>query len=677
MTLKICHIRLRVSTTDGLYGADIPLKDGLTVLWADNTKGKSTALQAVVYALGLEKMLSPRREIPLPYAMTSYVERDGRSDHAEVLSSSVWLEIENGQGRRVAIRRRVKAETSNKIISVFDGPLLSQPDMHGAQSDYFAVDPGSATREAGFHTFLARFIGWELPMVARYDGGESPLYLESLFPLFYVEQKAGWSAFPAAFPTYFGLREIGRRAIEFVLGLHTHHNELERQRLSGAILDFRSQWVAKRGELLGAVAAAGGESNRLPSNPDTAFEELPDSFVTVDVDGQMVPLEAGIALLTERIKVQRVAEVPTSNEVAPEVQRRLDVLSDALAQQAGLRASLIRDQSLEETQLQAVLDRLSSIEEDLQKNRDVQKLKALGSDIASMDVTHSCPTCDQPIEDTLLPQIGGAEIMPIDDNIAFLNAQRSLFVRMRDQSRELIRQASQQVQRVTGIINETSAQIRSLKADLVAPGNSPSESTIEERLRTERRRDTLQQLSDLVSAFKSDLRELSAEYSGTALALLQLPKDNLTDDDRNKLSAFVTIVREQLTAFGFSTFPPNELELSGNYRLEKEGFEIGFQTSASDAIRLKWAYQLALLELARTRATNHLGLLIFDEPRQQEAAKGSFDALLRRAAASVNFGQQVLFATSEDRAELSSALAGLPAGFQMIEGWVIKPIPQD
>jgi hypothetical protein len=60
LTLRIRHIRLRVQTESGLFGTDIPLKPGLNVLWADNTRGKSTCLQGLLYALGLERMLSPR-----------------------------------------------------------------------------------------------------------------------------------------------------------------------------------------------------------------------------------------------------------------------------------------------------------------------------------------------------------------------------------------------------------------------------------------------------------------------------------------------------------------------------------------------------------------------------------------------------------------------------------------
>jgi hypothetical protein len=89
LTLRLRHLRLRANTSGGLYGADIPFGTGLTVIWADNTKGKSTCMQGMLYALGMERMLSPRREIPLPHAMTSFVETDSKVHH-EILESNVF-----------------------------------------------------------------------------------------------------------------------------------------------------------------------------------------------------------------------------------------------------------------------------------------------------------------------------------------------------------------------------------------------------------------------------------------------------------------------------------------------------------------------------------------------------------------------------------------------------------
>jgi hypothetical protein len=140
-----------------------------------------------------------------------------------------------------------------------------------------------------------------------------------------------------------------------------------------------------------------------------------------------------------------------------------------------------------------------------------------------------------------------------------------------------------------------------------------------------------------------------------------------------KLSRLTELIRSQAKIYDFSTFPVEEIELSEeNYRPQKEGFEIGFELSASDAIRLKWAYQLALMEIARTDTTNHPGFVIFDEPRQQEAAKPSFERLLERAATAKAAGQQVIFATSEDREQLEVAVSRLDCNLLAFDGWIIQ-----
>ncbi len=139
MTLRFRHLRLRAVTAGGTYGADVPFAEGLTVLWADNTKGKSTCMQGMLYALGLEKMLSPRREVPLPHAMTTYLNTDG-GERKEVLESSVSLEIENGAGQIITVTRSVKASTDTRLISVEFGPALSKGATDLRRQNFFVLD---------------------------------------------------------------------------------------------------------------------------------------------------------------------------------------------------------------------------------------------------------------------------------------------------------------------------------------------------------------------------------------------------------------------------------------------------------------------------------------------------------------------------------------------------------
>jgi hypothetical protein len=80
-----------------------------------------------------------------------------------------------------------------------------------------------------------------------------------------------------------------------------------------------------------------------------------------------------------------------------------------------------------------------------------------------------------------------------------------------------------------------------------------------------------------------------------------------------------------VASYGFSTFSASEIDLApDSFRPQKEGFEIGFELSASDSIRLKWAYHISLMELSRTYVTNHPGFVVFDEPRQQATRESKY-----------------------------------------------------
>jgi hypothetical protein len=65
MSLRIRRLKLLVVTEKGDFGADIKFPDGLVLLRADNTSGKSTCLKAMIYALGLERMFGPANQPPL------------------------------------------------------------------------------------------------------------------------------------------------------------------------------------------------------------------------------------------------------------------------------------------------------------------------------------------------------------------------------------------------------------------------------------------------------------------------------------------------------------------------------------------------------------------------------------------------------------------------------------
>jgi hypothetical protein len=675
LTLRLRHLRLRANTTGGLYGTDMSFGPGLTVIWADNTKGKSTCMQGMLYALGMERMLSPRREIPLPHAMTSFVETDDAQQHS-VLESSVSLELENGAGEIIAVHRPVKSQFDNRLISVDFGPALTDEGAQVQRKNFFVSDPGAAVREDGFHYFLEHFLGWELPLVRRYDAPDGKLYLETIFPLFWVEQKVGWSSIPAAIPTYLRIREVHKRAVEFIMDLDVHRLELQRQKIADRLAATAREWRICSDEIERVARRSGGRTEALPNNQTTITNELNGAHVVVaDKAAEWIPLKGMLTVLRGRLAELATKTVPEVGVVANDLVLQLQELNQQVETTNAKRVSVHSAKELKDADIASLKRRIVSLTEDLQKNQDVQKLQRYSGAVADLTPDH-CPTCEQSLIDTLLTQDALAAVMPIEDNIEYLRSQLRMFEDILSREEEALRSLDQTVAQTEKDLTELYGRIRTVRTDLVSPNATPSAAAVEERIRIESR---ISELEETQSAFEdaiAQLKTLSEIYSNLLAEQAALPADKMSLDDKRKLNHLTSLIKQQGRQFGFTTFNPDEISISeDSYRPQKEGFEIGFETSASDAIRLKWAYQLGLLELDAIEKTNHPGVLVFDEPRQQSSANVSFESLLKRAASAKKHNQQVIFSTSEELDNLQRITTRLDCAEHVFPGYLIQPIP--
>jgi hypothetical protein len=250
VSLRLRHLRIRIQTPDGMFGADLKFAEGLYVLQAENSHGKSTCMQAILYALGLEGMLGPSQEVPLPHVAKQYVSHEGKD--IPVLASEVMLEIANDSLEFLTVHRQIVGEADRHLVTVLEGPALTEPADYRRQS-FFVRQPGAATREAGFHVRLARFLNWDLPTVPTYDEGSVKLYMEAIFPLLFVEQKHGWSSLRGRFPTHFRIRDVNKRAVEFLLDLDAFAIASAKIILQQRANDLKQRWRAKVAEV-GRVA---------------------------------------------------------------------------------------------------------------------------------------------------------------------------------------------------------------------------------------------------------------------------------------------------------------------------------------------------------------------------------------------------------------------------------------
>lgn len=674
--MRLRQLKINISTTDGPYGATVPFADGLVVIWADNSMGKSTCARAILVALGMEAMLTTsQQELPLPPAMTSKL-NGGMANGSEleyaVLESEVWLEIENSSGRRITVQRTVKGSRDKNLITVHDGPALTVPRAYSA-TDYFVNRAGGATRQVGFHWFLANFLGWDLPTVQTYEGNAAPLYLQCILPFFMTEQTRGWSSIQPPVPTQFRIRDVHKRAVEFLLGMDAHKIALTRQELQLRKTRLETRWSAQVRQLKDIATAIGGVVHALPGEPTTTWPPQVSPSINVPEQKRWIDLTERIRQQIEKKQALETQSIPLVSAVAESAKLELMEAESTVVDQQALLSRLLDALAAEEQEVIRVQERLSVIKEDIQRNKDARTLRSLGSRQGSELDHGSCPVCHQHVVDSLVRLAQGQAVMTLDENINFLVEQRRTFEGVLEQSKRVVAARQLQVQASRIEIGQLRERVRQLRQTLVSDDRSPSVAAVYERVELER--DLKQDLhfNESFAEAVSGFANLARDWEELQTALGKLPPDDLSADDHRKLGLWGTSVRQQLKEYGFRSLSSSDIELSPfTYRPELEGFELQTTISASDLIRTIWAYHSGMLEVAREVSTNHPGMLVFDEPRQQSTRDVSFAALLRRASESSKYGQQIIFFTSEERKRLMDHLTGLEHSLHEVEGRVIK-----
>lgn len=673
--MRIRYLKIRINTDKGLHGTDIEFPNGLVVLRADNSMGKSTCIQSILVALGLESMITKsQRDLPLPPVIKDNLFSDNNIS-AQVIESDIYLELENILGERIVVHRTVKGVRDKNLITVTYGPALTENSGNYKSEDYFVSRPGAARRDKGFHNYLAKFLGWDIPEVQTYDGREIPLYLQCIFPFFIVEQKRGWANLVPRLPTQFQIREPHKRVIEFILKLDAYAIAAQRIEINDRIKRIESEWTTIIRELQSIGKSVGGVVSKLPIKPITKWP--PDIYpvIQIPVEDNWTTLENQLETNQQNLTQLKNQEIPNVNEIASPAEKELAEIQENLKEKEVILSKLLNTLEMERGEIKSVEIRLEKVEQDIKNNKDVKTLQTLGSSIASNIINQVCPTCHQHIEDTLVPLAEDQHIMSIDDNIKFLEEQRRTFRGVLKNTQSVVEARESQIAQLREEFAEERAKIRSLRQTLVSDDRLPSMEAIRKRVELEA---SINRRESLLEQFQSKLgmlEPLSEQWLEVEIQKRNLPSDDTSPKDKQKIKAWQEKFINQLKEYDFQSLAYTEVGISQyTFVPEHDGFDLPTNISASDFIRIIWSYLYGLLEASRDLDTNHPGLLIFDEPRQQSANKLSFSALLTRTSEAYNFDQQVIFATSENEENLSSILEGIPHEFIKFEGRIIQLI---
>jgi hypothetical protein len=657
--MRIVAVALDVETTRGRISYQCRLQPGLNVLRAPNNWGKSTLLQSIVYALGLEGSLSASRRTPFGPAMTQAVDTD--QGMASVIQSYVTLTAVNDRDMYLRVRRWAKSlEIGSNLIQVLAAD--SEEGLNTAhRQDMYVREGGAAYSEVGFHRLLEDFQGWSLPRVPGYSDEDVRLYLEVLFPLFYVEQKFGWSGVAPRIPTHYGIRAPLNRAVEYALGLSTLERIRAQQALKEEEAQIGKEWTAGIARL---STAASLENLRLilpDSKPVGAGQRHPAVLEALDSD-RWIPLDIAEARWRERLSAMG-DQVLTAGE---RIGRGRDDLAAAEAQVRKLGAIVrdLREQlAVSEADQSALAARLAGVEEDKRRLGDVGRIRRLGGELDLPLIAEGrCPTCQQELDGR---EVASGTVSSIAENIALLDAERVTLLSMQGAAQERSAHLAESVHAAEADLASARDQVRLLRDELVGPSKAPSLSQVQERLTLEGRLRGAEAVKDVCAASEEEIDELSVRLDGVRARRAGLGEAAASSADAAILAAFRDSFQKQIEAYGLRSVRPSEVTIDERTLLPvTDGFELSFDLtlgiSASDAIRTKWAYHTALFEIASAQLGGHnLGMLVLDEPRQQETDHRSLAAFLDRLNKDRGLGQ-VIYATSDTGNILTGLLENIP-----------------
>jgi prefoldin subunit 5 len=338
--------------------------------------------------------------------------------------------------------------------------------------------------------------------------------------------------------------------------------------------------------------------------------------------------------------------------------------------------ALHRELAIEQDQVRSLDSRITSLQEDVRRSQDAETLQQMGAPLTAV-TPPDCPTCHQELPSTLLDPASAIVAMPIERNIQLLKEQIDLFRAMRSDLNSAIAAKRQQIVGLDERVHVLQQTVRAQRETLVSASGTPSITDVERRLHLRDRVEALTNVQGRLASLNLALARwlepgpacLQSRHNSAYRAPRTGTRRNSMPCKRASWISFATTV--------FASLPISELTISEDtYQPVYEGFDLGFDLSASDMVRTIWSQRLGLLEVARQFASRHAKLLVFDEPRQQSTDPLSFTALFERAGQAAEYGQQVIFATSEPELSVRAMLGGVGHQYLRFEGKMIRRLEQ-
>jgi DNA repair exonuclease SbcCD ATPase subunit len=593
-------------TVDGTkYGAQITFNDGLNIIFGPNSVGKTSIVTGIVYGLGAEKSLGIFKSKQNPFKPEFY----HTINNKKVDKSYLLLEISNGY-ETVTIFRYIKGVNTH-LAAV--KKVKTDDFFHTQDVEKLIISGEGVFSETGFQTFLYKFLNLPEVELPTYDNKLSKLYIENLFPLFFVEQRAGWSQIQARQISRYNIKDIKKVVFEYLFGL-------DRFKLHVIEITYReTQYNLKKLE----ESLHRKEENLLIIANAEKIDDIP-----------LVHSPTGKTSIYDYIKYLKAKylaeldfinkfssqnkEFEESNEKLREDLKRLDYQYRRLSER-------IDKITLEISGYEAYLERIKT---NKYKNKQLKKIREL-SDELNINI---CPVCEQNLvhaednECILCHQDISRNISTPDQNLLFLEDEESTFKKVISQRifdrRKIIEQRNVVNDKIKTYESQLDHQTSTFAGKEFAELRKrilDADSTYKELQRYQRVIERWENLNPL----RTEVTKTSSKLEGLKEQILQYKE---TEDDIDIIKSIQTFVRDNVQKLGLfkgkkELINQIKVDENDNYTPYLDNYDIYNISSSSDNIRIILSYYLALLQTSLKYEDKHKiifpKILVLDEPKQQ------------------------------------------------------------
>ncbi|EGQ7701517.1 ATP-binding protein [Vibrio cholerae] len=654
--MKFRKLKVKILSEGQWYGFEYEFLPGLNIIRGDNSSGKSTLVNSLIYSIGMEELIGSKGPSSLPYALRTHFELDDK-EYINVESYTL-VELENSKGEVKTFKRYISSkDKDSKLVQIIHGDYLTQNESGSFNSSpVYLHDPNSATNEEfGFFATFEKFLGLELPNIADNKGYNRKLYLQYIFAALLIEQKRGWTNYIANTP-YFGVSNVVQKTVSYLLNLDTFDKERKLNELYSQRNRLTSQWAESASNIKLIASNAKLNVRGLSAKPEVDFDK---NLVLIGSGyDEFKPLtNLVVEALNELHKLSRDPIKNLQNE-QPQLAENIEKAQNRISEILTLQKICGDEVRINKSKIGLYQESLSDIEEELERNRMTNKLNKFGADFDLPVAKNICATCHKPLDDSLVSPENTVMNMTLDENIKYLDNQKSMVKNLLAGLEKRLEKAKSDMLSLQTELREHTKILASLKRDIKSI-ETISEADVRKKLILEGRIDQLNVVDESVAFEKNVLEKLSSEYQTCQSQITSMTQYELSYSDKVKLDRFEEHFRNLATDFSYRSAKPKEIEvnretlvpyLKGLELREINGAaDIKADSSASDFVRLIWSYLISICRVSNEQNGNHLGILLFDEPAQHSMSLYSVNKLLKNMADLNNV--QCIVAASFDQSE--------------------------